>query len=57
MALSSVEELGAAVLAEMLDSDSSDDTEETDLPHRKKKRKARLLNTQTALQSISRHSI
>jgi hypothetical protein len=41
---------GAAVLAEMLDIDQSDDEEVTDFRHQKKKR--RLLNIQTALQSI-----
>jgi hypothetical protein len=51
MSLSPVHKLGAAVLAEMLDSDSSDDMEETDWRHHKKKRTARLLNTQTALHS------
>jgi hypothetical protein len=45
--------LGAAVLAEILDSDSSDGEEETKLlHHQKKKRRARLLNAQTALQSL-----
>jgi hypothetical protein len=52
MSLSSVHELGAATLEEKLYSDSSDDMEETDLRHWKKKRRARLLNSQTSLKSI-----
>jgi hypothetical protein len=36
----------------MLNSDLSDAMEETDWQHCKKKRRARLLDTQTALQSI-----
>jgi hypothetical protein len=52
MSQSNVLEVGAAVLAEMLDSDSSDNGEEPGLKHQKKKRRSRLLNTQTALQSI-----
>jgi hypothetical protein len=53
MSQSTVPKLGAAVLAEMLDSDLSDDKkEETDLHHRKKKHRARLLNTQISLLSF-----
>jgi hypothetical protein len=48
-----ITQLGAAVLAKILDSDSNDDNEEeTCLKHQKKKRRARLLDAQTALQSI-----
>jgi uncharacterized protein YueI len=47
-----VHKLGAAVLAIMLDSDSIDDDEVPDLHHWKKKRRAKLLNAQAALQPI-----
>jgi hypothetical protein len=48
-----VTKLGAAVLAEMLDSDSGDDEDkETNLRHQKKKRRKRLFNRQTAILSI-----
>jgi hypothetical protein len=54
MSQSNVLKLGAAgVLAEMLDSDSSDNKEEMGLKHQKKKHRGpRLLNAQTAFQSI-----
>jgi hypothetical protein len=53
MAQSNVTKLGAAVLAEMLDSFSSDDEDkETNLRHQKKKHSKRLFNRQTAIISI-----
>jgi hypothetical protein len=47
-----VQQLGALLLSEILDSDTSNEEEEMGLKHQKKKRKGREFNAKTALQSI-----